>query len=50
MKIQLETRDRILLGLYVGVFVFGLYTNTKIKEHESLVENLRQINKDTWTI
>lgn len=50
IKMNIEGRDKILLGLYLGVFLLSVYTNMKIKQHEALVEDLRQINKDTWTI
>lgn len=50
IKMKMAGRDKILLGLYLGVFLLGFYTNMKINQHEALVEDLRQINKDTWTI
>lgn len=42
--------DRIILGSYMGIFLGGVYINSKITEHEKKILELRQVNQDMWTI
>lgn len=46
----MNARDKNLLAFYVVVFAFSIYTNMKIKRQNQAVEDLRKLNKDTWTI
>lgn len=46
----MEKTDQFLLALYTVVFSFGVYTNMKISEHDKEIQELRQVNKDTWTV
>lgn len=46
----MNSRDRKLLVFYLIVFAFGIYTNKKIQKQQEAVEELRQLNKDTWVL
>ena len=46
----MNARDKKLLAFYAAVFAFGIYTNMKINQLNKAVEEVRQLNKDTWAI
>lgn len=46
----MEKPDQIILGLFIVAFLGGVYIKKKISEHDKEIEDLRQINIDTWTI
>ena len=44
----MKARDENLLIIYASVFAFGVITYMKIKQQNNTVEEVRQLNKDTW--
>lgn len=47
---NMDAWEKKLLAFYVAVFAFSIYTNRNIKQQNKAVEDLRQLNKDTWVI
>lgn len=46
----MDTPNMSLLVLYCSIFLLHLYTTKKLLAHEDEVENVRQLNRKTWTL